>query len=312
MSGNDPYSHDPYGPRPEQPVQYDQYGRPLPPGAGAPPRGTLPASGPVSGPASGPSGGHGEPGAGSGAPGLFPAGPLSLPDETSIYVYGEAPDGYTQVAPAVTPPTPRRREPAAGTVYRNGQPYDPNVPQLQRQLSWQEMFGGLLTRPLAAIERGRDQAFWWPAFVVAAICGVLAMVANDKARDEVVTSTLSTSLPALLVAAVAVPGFCFVLGWVSHILARSLGGNGEAGPFITLATLITWLADVPRLIVSLFADDGGVGLVALGVVTLGLTAWLLTVVAMRVHELAWPRALGAVVVQLIALAVALKLPITEA
>lgn len=236
----------------------------------------------------------------------YPSGPLALPDETSIYVYGETPDGYTRVTPAVPEPAPRRR--AADQGYP-GQPYAPAAAPA-RPLVWQEVLSGLATRPLATLDRARDQAFWWPAVIVSAICGVLAMIANDTARDQVLSTTLSTSIPAILISAALVPVFCVVLGWVSTMLARSLGGNGDAGPFITLAALVTWLTDAPRLVVSLFAQDDNTGLFTLGLATFALTAWLLTAVAMRVHELPWPRALGAVSVQLIALLVSLKLPVT--
>ncbi|NUU23572.1 MAG: hypothetical protein HOV68_19015 [Streptomycetaceae bacterium] len=307
MTGNDHYSR---GPRQER---YDQYGRPLPQD---PPQA-----------------------ASASRPPAYPGGPLSLPDETSIYVYGETPDGYTQVAPAVPPPEPRRRS----TTYRGGQPHDAgqqgyagqgyqrqgyagqgyagqgypaqqyptHQPAPARPLRWQEVLGGLVGRPHATLDRARDQAFWWPALVLSAVCGVLAMVANDAAREQVVTSTLSTSVPAMLITAVVVPAFCVVLGWVSHSLARSLGGNGEAGPFITLLALVTWIADAPRLVVSLFANDDSSGLVALGLASFALTAWLVVQVAMRVHELAWHKALGSVSVQLIALLLVLKLPLAE-
>ncbi|HSA50678.1 MAG TPA: Yip1 family protein [Yinghuangia sp.] len=294
MTGNDRYpyepydAYDPYGQQPEPPVQYDQYGRPLPQNRPRPPQSNGSPQPPPA-PAS-----------------AYSAGPLALPDETSIYVYGEMPAGYTQVTPAVPPPTPRRSERNQGYP---GQPYAPPAAPA-RPLIWQEVLSGLATRPLSTLDRARDQAFWWPALIVSAICGVLAMIANDTARDQILTSTLSTSVPAVLISAVLVPAFLLVLGWVSTILARSLGGNGDAGPFITLAALTTWLADAPRLVVSLFANDENTALFALGLASLALTAWLLTAVAMRVHELPWPRALGAVSVQLIALLVALKLPVT--
>ncbi|WTW96355.1 YIP1 family protein [Streptomycetaceae bacterium NBC_01309] len=329
MTGNDRY---PYGPQYGQPDQYDQYGRPQPrPQNPSPYAQQQPAPQPQQGQ---PQYGQSQQGhyahpqqpqqqpqspQGGQQQSAYPGGPLSLPDETSIYIYGEAPDGYTQVAPAVPPTAPRS---AQSTVYRNGQPYDPNSaaayapyaapPPPPRPLTWQELFGGLLTRPLSTLERARDQAFWWPALIVSAVCGVLAMVANDKARDEVVTSTLSTSVPAMLITAVVVPGFMVVLGWVSTMLAQMLGGNGDAGPLITLAAVVAWFTDAPRLAVSLFASDDNSAVMVVGVVSFALTAWLLTAVAMRVHELAWPRALGAVSVQLIALLLVLKLPLTSA
>ncbi|UGQ15114.1 YIP1 family protein [Yinghuangia sp. ASG 101] len=333
MTGNDRYPYDPYGSAHEPPVQYDQYGRPLPQGPQAHPQAphqqhqqhqqhqaprTHQAPQPHDAPRP-PSHRHhpGQQGQSPpryqqqppppAQPSAYPAGPLALPDETSIYVYGGTPDGYTQVTPAVPEPAPRRRAADAGRGYP-GQPYTPVA--TARPLVWQEVLSGLATRPLATLERARDQAFWWPALIVSAICGVLAMIANDTARDQVLSTTLSTSVPAILLSAVLVPAFCVVLGWVSTMLARSLGGNGDAGPFITLAALVTWLADAPRLLVSLFAHDDNSALFTLGLATFALTAWLLTAAAMRVHELPWPRALGAVSVQLIALLVSLKLPVT--
>ncbi|MCF2526639.1 Yip1 family protein [Yinghuangia soli] len=312
MTGNDPYSPGPqYGPQhgqsvPSGPQQYDQYGRPLPrntdpyaqhrPDA-APAYGQAPQSAPM------------PPAPGQAPGGAYPGGPLSLPDETSIYVYGETPEGYTQIAPAVPGPAAAPR----GTVYRAGQPVDADphaaayaVPA--RPLTWQELLRGLVTHPLATLDRARDQAFWWPALIISAVCGVLAMVANDQARKELVTTTLSTSFPAMLITALLVPAFMVVLGWVSDMLARTFGGNGQTGPMITLTVLAAWLADAPRLVVSLFASDGSGVALGVGLASFALSGFLLTVAAQCVHELPWPKALGSVSVQLIALLLVLKLP----
>jgi hypothetical protein len=235
---------------------------------------------------------------------------LGLPDETSIYVYGDVPDGFTQLSPQVPASGPGGSSP--GTVYRAGQPYDSAPPVYAppaRRLIWQDVLRGLVTRPTATLDAARDQAFWWSALAISAICGVLAMVANDAARDQVVTSTLSTSVPAVLITALLVPAFCAVLGWVSNMLAQTFGGNGEAGPFITLAMLVTWVTDAPRLVIALFAPDDSPVVLGVGLLTFAATAWLLAATARSVHELTWGRAFGAVSVQLIGLLLVLKLPI---
>lgn len=320
QQGQDPYRQQPGDGAPYGGPQHggQQYGGPQHSGPqqGGPPHGGQQGYGAQPGGYPGGQGGQSGQGGqggqggqqGSQGDGAYPGGPLSLPDETSLYIYGQVPDGYTQVTPQVGQPGGGQ----SSTVYRGGQPYQPAPPVYAppaRRLTWQEVLQGLISRPMATLDAARDQAFWWSALAIAAIGGMLAMVANDKARDQVLTSTLSTSVPALLMTALLVPAFCAVLGWVSNMLAQTFGGNGEAGPFITLAMLVTWLTDAPRLVVALFARDGSPLVVGVGLLSFVLTAWLLAATARSVHELPWPRAFGAVSVQLIALLLVLKLPI---
>ncbi|MGC0415223.1 Yip1 family protein [Embleya sp. AB8] len=232
--------------------------------------------------------------AGSGEPNY---GPLSLPDETSLYIYGAPPEEYTSVTPAVQPQEPRYQPPQYSAP--------------PRFLRWQEVLSGLTLRPLRTMDEVRDQAVWWPALLISALGGALAVLANDASRKEIVNSTLSTSVPALGMVIVMVPAFCALLGLVSHALATQFGGNGSPTPFITLSMIVVWIADAPRLLVSLFAPDKNPIVTGIGLASFALTAWLLTMLMMRVHELAWPKALGCVAVELIALLLVLKLPLAS-
>ncbi|MEU0940507.1 Yip1 family protein [Embleya sp. NPDC005971] len=246
-------------------------------------------------PPSSPQGGQG---GGSGDPNY---GPLSLPDETSLYIYGAPPEEYTTVTPAVSP--------------RQQQQY-PQPPQQfsgppPRHLHWKEVLSGFALRPLRTMDAVRDQAVWWPALIMSALGGALAVFANDASRKELVDSTMSTSVPALGMVVVMVPAFCALLGLVSHALATQFGGNGSPTPFITLSMILVWIADAPRLVVALFAPDDNPIVAGIGIASFALTAWLLTMLMTRVHELPWPRALGCVAVELIALLLVLKLPLTS-
>ncbi|MYW01483.1 Yip1 family protein [Streptomyces sp. SID3343] len=319
MTGNGPY--DPYrqqpppagqGYPPQQGGAYGNqyggqpgYGQPVPPppshGYGQqvpppPPQG-YGQQGPP--PPQGGQGGSGGPGGSGGSGGDQSYGPLSLPDETSIYVYGAPPEEYTSVTPAV-PPQP----------YRQQAPPQYNAPP-PRYLHWKEILSGLVVRPLRTMDEVRDQAAWWPALIMSAIGGVLALLANDASRKEIVDSTLGTSVPALGMVIVMVPAFCALLGLVSHALATQFGGNGSPMPFITLSMLVVWIADAPRLLVAMFAPDDNPIVAGIGIASFVLTAWLLTALMIRVHELPWPRALGCVAVELIALLLVLKLPLTS-
>lgn len=178
-----------------------------------------------------------------------------------------------------------------------------------RYLHWKEALSGLVLRPLRTMHDVRDQALWWPALILSALGGVLAVLANDSSRKELVDSTLSTSVPALGMVVLVVPAFCALLGLVSHALATQFGGNGAPGPFITLSMMVVWITDAPRLAVALFAPDDNAIVTGIGVASFALTAWMLTVLMMRVHELPWPRALGCVAVELVALLLVLKLPL---
>jgi len=254
-------------------------------------------------------GGHGgppAPGGANGGRGDQDYGPLSLPDETSIYIYGTPPEEYTAVHPAAAAP-PNRSRPQ--------QPHYPQPPQYSgpppRALHWKEVLSGLVLRPLRTMDHVRDQAVWWPALLMSALGGVLAILANDTSRKELFDSTVSTSVPAVLMVAVAVPAFCALLGVVSHALATQFGGNGSPAPFVTLSMIVVWIADAPRLAVALFAPDDNPIVAGVGIASFALTAWLLTALMMRVHELPWPRALGCVAVELVALLLVLKLPLTS-
>jgi hypothetical protein len=227
-------------------------------------------------------------------------GPLSLPDETSIYVYGAPPEEYTSVAPSVAPQQPYRQQ---------APPPQYNAPP-PRYLHWKEVLSGFVMRPLRTMDEVRDQAVWWPALIMSAIGGMLALLANDASRKEIVDSTLSTTVPALGIVIVMVPAFCALLGLVSHALATQFGGNGSPMPFVTLSMIVVWIADAPRLLVAMFAPDDNPIVAGIGIASFALTAWLLTALMMRVHELPWPRALGCVAVELIALLLVLKLPLT--
>jgi hypothetical protein len=153
----------------------------------------------------------------------------------------------------------------------------------------------------------RDYSMWGPALVVTFLYGLLAVFGFEDARKDAINATLSNAIPIVLTTAVAMALSAFVLGVVTHALARQLGGDGAWQPTVGLSMLIMSLTDAPRLIVAMFLG-GDAGFVQL----LGWATWvaagaLLTLMVSKSHDLPWPKALGASAIQLIALLSIVKL-----
>ena len=148
---------------------------------------------------------------------------------------------------------------------------------------------------------------WGPALIVSFIYGLLAVFGFDGAREEAINATLSNAVPIVLITAVAMVLAAFVLGVVTHTLARQLGGDGAWQPTVGLSMLIMSLTDAPRLIVAMFFGGDASFVQLLGWVTWVAAGVLLTLMVNRSHDLPWPKALGASAIQLIALLSIVKL-----
>jgi hypothetical protein len=227
-------------------------------------------------------GGH--PGA-HGAPDPYAA---NNPGHTQAFSVDEA-AGYTQ-----------------GATYQAGSPAAPAAP-VGPPLHWKELLKGIVLSPDQTFLRMRDYTMWAPALIVTFLYGLLAVFGFDGARADAISATLSNAVPIVLVTAVVMVLGLFVLGVVTHTLARQLGGDGAWQPTVGLSMLITALTDAPRLIVAMFFG-GDAGFVQL----LGWATWigagvLLTLMVSRSHDLPWPKALGASALQLIALLSIVKL-----
>ncbi|MFJ9815781.1 Yip1 family protein [Streptomyces sp. NPDC101151] len=174
-------------------------------------------------------------------------------------------------------------------------------------LHWKELLRGIVLAPNQTFLRMRDYTMWVPALIVTFLYGLLAVFGFDGARQDAINATLSNAVPIVLITAVAMVLSAFVLGVVTHTLARQLGGDGAWQPTVGLSMLITSLTDAPRLLVAMFFG-GDAGFVQL----LGWATWigagvLLTLMVSRSHDLPWPKALGASAIQLIALLSIVKL-----
>ncbi|MCS0601256.1 YIP1 family protein [Streptomyces sp. LP11] len=294
----------PAGPPPHGQRGPSSYGRPAGPSYGrqggpsygypaAPPQPPYPQQGP------GP--GYGYPGPADDGPEYFGdgghhgAGPgghdpyaANNPGHTQAFSVDEA-AGYTQ-----------------GATYHAGSAPAPAAP-LGPPLHWKELLKGIVLSPNQTFLRMRDYTMWGPALVVTFLYGLLAVFGFDGARKDVIDATLSNAVPIVLVTAVVMVLGLFVLGVVTHTLARQLGGDGAWQPTVGLSMLITALTDAPRLIVAMFfgGDAGFVQL--LGWATWLATGALLTLMVSRSHDLPWPKALGASAIQLIALLSIVKL-----
>ncbi len=278
---------------PQQPYPQQQYGGGAPAPGGAPwPQ----ANG--GGHGGGPGGGHGEPE--YFGDGHHPGGPhgghaqqppydpyaANNPGHTQAFTVGE--DPYTQ-----------------GDTYRAGSAPPPGP--IGPRLHWKDLLRGVVLAPDQTFLQMRDYAMWAPALIVTFLYGLLAVFGFDGAREEAINATLSNAVPIVLITAVAMVLSAFVLGVVTHTLARQLGGDGAWQPTVGLSMLIMSLTDAPRLVVALFAGGDAPFVQILGWATWIAAGALLTLMVSRSHDLPWPKALGASAIQLIALLSIVKL-----
>ncbi|WP_330338744.1 Yip1 family protein [Streptomyces sp. NBC_00557] len=193
-----------------------------------------------------------------------------------------------------------------GATYQAGAAAAPAAP-LGPPLHWKELLRGIVLSPNQTFLRMRDYTMWAPALITTFLYGLLAVFGFDGARQDAISATLSNAVPIVLITAVVMVLGLFILGVVTHTLARQLGGDGAWQPTVGLSMLITALTDAPRLVFAMFFG-GDAGFVQL----LGWATWigagaLLTLMVSRSHDLPWPKALGASAIQLIALLSIVKL-----
>ncbi|MFE8944338.1 YIP1 family protein [Streptomyces sp. NPDC007856] len=224
---------------------------------------------------------------GGGAPGRDPYAADS-PGHTQAFSIDEA-AAYTQ-----------------GATYQAGSAAAPAAP-LGPPLHWKELLKGIVLSPGQTFLRMRDYTMWAPALITTFLYGLLAVFGFDGARKDAIGATLSNAVPIVLITAVVMVLGLFVLGVVTHTLARQLGGDGAWQPTVGLSMLITALTDAPRLLVAMFAGGDATFVQLLGWATWIGAGALLTLMVSRSHDLPWPRALGASAIQLIALLSIVKL-----
>ncbi|WP_338897005.1 Yip1 family protein [Streptomyces sp. TG1A-60] len=189
-------------------------------------------------------------------------------------------------------------------TYRAGQA---PPPPLGPRLSWKALLKGIITSPNQTFLVMRDYAVWVPALIVMFLYGMLAVFGFDTAREDAINATLSNAVPIVLVTAVTMVVSTFVLGVVTHTLARQLGGDGAWQPTVGLSMLIMALTDAPRLLVAMFAGGDASFVQILGWITWVAAGALLTLMVSKSHDLPWPKALGASAIQLIAILSLIKL-----
>lgn len=191
-----------------------------------------------------------------------------------------------------------------GATYRAGSaPAGPVGPRLH----WKELLSGVLFRPAQTYLQMRDYAMWGPALIVTFLYGFLAIFGFDGAREDVINATMSSAIPYVLTTGIAITLSFFVLGVVTHTLARQLGGDGAWQPTVGLSMLIASLTDAPRLVVGMFLGGDEMFVQVLGWATWIAAGALLTTMVSKSHDLPWPKALAASAIQLIALLSIIKL-----
>jgi hypothetical protein len=287
------YGHPP-APQP-YPQQQPQYG------GGGPGAGALQWPGTPQ-PAPRPNGGYGAYGGGYGDQGE----PEYFGDGVQAGAAGgPAHDPYAADNPGHTQAFAIGEDPySQGETYRAGSaPASPIGPRLH----WKNLLKGIVLSPNQTFLQMRDYTMWGPALIVTFLYGLLAVFGFDGARQDAIHATLSNAIPIVVITAVAMVISAFILGVVTHTLARQLGGDGAWQPTVGLSMLIMSLTDAPRLLVAMFFG-GDAGFVQL----LGWATWiaggaLLTLMVSRSHDLPWPKALGASAIQLIALLSIVKL-----
>ncbi|MFE0174694.1 Yip1 family protein [Streptomyces sp. NPDC059002] len=237
-------------------------------------------------------GGHGEPeyfggpdDQGHGPQGGYDPYAANNPGSTQAFSIGE--DPYTQ-----------------GDTYRAGQAA---APPMGPRLHWKDLLRGIVLRPGPTFLQMRDYAMWAPAVIVTFLYGLLAIFGFDKAREDAINATLSAAVPYVLTTGVAITISTFILGVVTHSLARQLGGDGAWQPTVGLSMLIMSLTDAPRVIVAMFLGGGQPFVQLLGWATWLAAGGLLTLMVSKSHDLPWPRALGAASIQLLAILAIIKL-----
>ncbi|MFI6335890.1 Yip1 family protein [Streptomyces sp. NPDC050535] len=191
-----------------------------------------------------------------------------------------------------------------GDTYRAGQA---SAPPVGPRLHWKDLLKGVITRPNKTFLQMRDYAMWGPALIVTFLYGLLAVFGFDGAREDAINATLSNAIPIVLSTAIAIVLSTFILGVVTHTLARQLGGDGAWQPTVGLSMLIMSLTDTPRLVVAMFfgGDESFVQL--LGWATWLAAGALLTLMVSKSHDLPWPKALASSAIQLIAILSIIKL-----
>lgn len=221
-------------------------------------------------------------------------------------------------APHPVPPHSSPRQPyppsPAGPAWGHAQPLPPepggyadHAPPPPPPLPWRELLTGVVFRPSATYWHMRDYPMWAPALTVTFLYGLLAVFGLDEAREDVLHSTASTTLPYLLVTGAAMVLGALLLSTVTHNLARQLGGNGLWAPTAGLAMLLMALTDVPRLAVAAFLGGAEPVVQILGWATWLCAGVLYTMMVSRSHEIVWPRALAASSIQLLGILMLVKL-----
>ncbi|MGW0710942.1 Yip1 family protein [Streptomyces sp. NPDC002643] len=175
------------------------------------------------------------------------------------------------------------------------------------RLGWKALLKGIVTSPSQTFMAMRDYAMWGPALIVTFLYGLLAVFGFDTAREDAINATLSNAIPIVLVTAVTMVVSTFILGVVTHTLARQLGGDGAWQPTVGLSMLIMALTDAPRLVVAMFAGGDASFVQILGWITWVAAGALLTLMVSKSHDLPWPKALGASAIQLVAILSLIKL-----
>jgi hypothetical protein len=191
------------------------------------------------------------------------------------------------------------------TTYRAGQPH----PQVgYARLPWRDLLRGIVLHPTRTFAQMRAHQVWGPALTISALYGLLATFAFGDTSGQVLHSTFGIALTLVLSGAAGFVLAGLMLGSVTHVLARRLGGDGAFAPTVGLSMLITWLTDAPRLLLALFLPSSNGVVQLLGWVTWAYCAWLLAAMLRQLHDLPWGKAATAAALQLVMLLVLIKLP----
>ncbi|MFI9201496.1 YIP1 family protein [Streptomyces sp. NPDC053048] len=176
-----------------------------------------------------------------------------------------------------------------------------------RKLLWHRLIFGLWYRPVEVLDEARDRGVWGAAAFLSLLCGALGTLAKDSFWGQWRFSPL-LALEAMAIGSAVMLLASFLLGAVTHAIARRLGGNGRFAPTASLFVVLFWTSDLPRLALDTWMAAGSVPVRAAASVTAAFGCALAVLLIRGQHHLPTHKAVAAVSIQMLAAVALLKFP----
>ncbi|UQA94866.1 Yip1 family protein [Streptomyces halobius] len=194
---------------------------------------------------------------------------------------------------AEPPPTPPPSPPPPTLV----QP-TPRASAPRRRLWWHRLILGLWYRPVDVLDEARDRGAWSAALMLCLVSGGIGALSVDAIRQQwSADRTMALQLAGLAEAGVLAASF--VLGAVTHAIARTLGGTGRFAPTASLFIVLFWVAGLPRLAIAAWLPTGATIVQAATWTTWGFGYVLAVLLIRGQHHLSTRKSVAAVSVQML-------------